>query len=87
MFCGGEGTRHKSNAIETGGCLVRIDCVCNVLYYTSMLDPVKSTGECSVNVLVGDVDEVVDEGVLEEVRLVESDMEDIYDVVEVGVCK
>ena len=69
---GGVSISIRSRAIDTGG---------------SMLDPVKSTGECSINVLVGDIDEVVDEGVLEEVRLVESDMEDIYDVVEVGVCE
>ena len=52
-----------------------------------MLDPVKSTGEGSIDVLVGDVEEVVDVVVWEEVRLVKGDMEDIYDVVEVGVCK
>ena len=86
---GGVSISIRSRAIDTGGCSVsfRVSGRHNVLYYTSMLDPVKSTGESSIDVLVGNIDEVVNEGVSEEVRLVESDMEDIYDVVEVGVCE
>ena len=79
----------RSRAIDTEGCLVsfRISSRHNILYYTSMLDPVKSTGESSIDVLVGDIDEVVDEVVWEKIGLVESNMKDIYDVVEVGVCE
>ena len=60
MFCGGEGTRYKSNAIETGGCLVRINCVYNVLYYTSRLVPVVCAGDCFIDVDVDIFEERMD---------------------------
>ena len=86
---GGMSISNRSRAIDTEGCSVSfwVSSCHNILYYTSMLDPVKSTGESSIDVLVGDVEEVVDVVVWEEVRLVKGDMEDVYDVVEVGVCE